>query len=190
MKKKLLVAFLIVTMLFTFTACGIGGSDSSSSSKKEETKKEEKKEKKEKPKKEEKKDPVLQIGETWEVDGMWKVTVNSVTPTDDRNEFSDLDPAAVYVINYTYENLGYEDSIMDGLYISFEMGQIVDSQGSMGFGYPAGEISLYPQAIPVGANHTAEEAIGLLNDGPFSIILNEYDSKDNTHKAKFEFAVE
>ena len=46
--------------------------------------------------------------------------------TKDRNEYSDKNPAAVYVVTYTYENIGYvdEDGIMDGLYIG------VDNPGS------------------------------------------------------------
>ena len=57
--------------------------------------------------------------------------------TKDRNEYSDKNPAAVYVVTYTYENIGYvdEDGIMDGLYVSLEDG-IVDSTGKMGYSYP------------------------------------------------------
>ena len=37
------------------------------------------------------------IGETWTVDGQWSLVVNSVTATEDRNEFAETNPAAVYV---------------------------------------------------------------------------------------------
>ena len=61
---------------------------------------------------------VYKIGESYILDGLWKITINSVEETDDRNEFSDKTPAAVYIITYTYENLGNDDGIMDGVYIS------------------------------------------------------------------------
>ena len=57
-----------------------------------------------------------------------EITVDSVETTDDRNEYSDKNPAAVYLVTYTYENLGYDDDIMNGLYISLDDG-IVDSAG-------------------------------------------------------------
>ena len=81
------------------------------------------------------------IGETWVVEGQWKLTVDSVEEVQERNEFSDKQPQAVYVINYTYENLGYEDDIMDGLYIDME-NSIIDSAGKMGYSYP-GDITFF-----------------------------------------------
>ena len=65
------------------------------------------------------------IEESYVVEGQWKITVDSVEVTDDRNEYSDKNPAAVYLVTYTYENLGYDDDIMNGLYISLDDG-IVD----------------------------------------------------------------
>ena len=44
------------------------------------------------------------IGESYVVEGQWKITVDSVETTDDRNEYSDKNPAAVYLVTYTYEN--------------------------------------------------------------------------------------
>ena len=57
------------------------------------------------------------IGETYVVEGQWKITVDSVEATDERNEYSDKKPNAVYVVTYTYENIGYESDYLDGLYI-------------------------------------------------------------------------
>ena len=83
------------------------------------------------------------IGETWVVEGQWKLTVDSVEETQDRNEFAEQQPQAVYIVTYTYENLGYESEYSDGLYLSME-DSIVDSAGKMGYSYP-GDITLYPQ---------------------------------------------
>ena len=42
-----------------------------------------------------------------------------------RNEFSEKEPAQVLILNYVYENIGYEDEFMDGLFFDLENGQIV-----------------------------------------------------------------
>ena len=83
---------------------------------------------------------MYKIGESYVVDGQWKITVNSVAATDDRNEYSDKNPAAVYIVTYTYENLGYEDEYSDGLFVSLDDG-IVDSAGKMGYSYP-GDVTI------------------------------------------------
>lgn len=46
------------------------------------------------------------LGETWTVDGQWSLTFNSVTTTDERNQFSDKTPAQVVILDYTYQNSG------------------------------------------------------------------------------------
>ena len=123
------------------------------------------------------------IGESWVVEGQWKLTVDSVEETQDRNEFSDMQPAAVYIVTYTYENLGYEDDIMDGLYISLDS-SIVDNAGKMGYSYP-GDISLYPQEAPVEATCQAQVCIGVDNPGSFKINAYEYDGNDEKQTATF-----
>lgn len=123
------------------------------------------------------------IGDTWTVEGQWKVTINSVEETADRNEYADTDPAAVYVISYTYENLGYESDGRDGLYIDFYDG-IVDSTGKMGYTYP-GDIVSYPQETPVGATCEAQSCIGVDNAGSFKIHFSTYDGNDQKQKAVF-----
>ena len=127
------------------------------------------------------------IGETYVVEGQWKITVNSITATDDRNEYSDKNPAAVYLVTYTYENLGYNDDIINGLYISLDDG-IVDSAGKMGYSYP-GDISMYPQETPVGASCQAQACIGVDNAGSFKINFYNYDSNGQKQSAVFEIDV-
>lgn len=125
-----------------------------------------------------------QIGETWVVENQWKVTVKSVEEDPERNEFSDYTPEAVYIVTYEYENLGYDDDIMDGLFISLEDG-IVDQAGKMGYGYP-GDVTLYPQETPVGAVCEAQACIGVDNAGDFKINFSTYDSNDVKQSAVFE----
>ena len=134
-------------------------------------------------------DVVLKVGDTWEVDGQWKLTINSVKATEERSEYADSQPSAVYVIDYTYENIGYEDDIMDGLYIELSSGQIVDSQGKMGYPYP-GNITNYPAETPVGASCDAETTIGVDNPGNFKLTCIQYDGNDEKQKATFDITVE
>lgn len=130
---------------------------------------------------------VYKIGESYILDGLWKITINSVEETDDRNEFSDKTPAVVYIITYTYENLGYDDGIMDGLYISLDDG-IVDNAGKMGYSYP-GNIVKYPQDTPIGASCEAQACIGVDNPGTFKINFSEYDNDYEKHTAIFEVEI-
>lgn len=60
------------------------------------------------------------IGDTWTVDGQWNITINSVRETSERNQYSDKNPTSVYIVTYTYENLGYKDEsgLMNGLFVS------------------------------------------------------------------------
>ena len=62
------------------------------------------------------------IGETWTVDGQWSLTVTGVTETAERNEFSEKAPAAVYIVDYEYTNIGYEDEdgIAKGIFFDME----------------------------------------------------------------------
>ena len=123
------------------------------------------------------------IGDTWTVDGQWSVTVNSVEETQERNQYSDKTPAAVYIVTYTYENIGYKDEYGDGLFISLE-DSIVDNSGKMGYSYP-GDITMYAQETPIGATCEAQVCIGVDNAGSFKIYFEKYDSNSNSHEAIF-----
>ena len=127
----------------------------------------------------------LAIGDTWTVDGQWELTITGVSETDERNEYSDKAPAAVYIVDYTYSNTGYvdEDGIMDGLYIDIA-DSIVDSTGSMGYSYP-GSIANYPDETPVGATCNAQACIGVDNAGSFQITVTKYDGANNKQSATF-----
>ena len=130
------------------------------------------------------------VGETWTVDGQWTLTINSAVATEERNEFSDKNPAAVYIVNYTYTNTGYEDEdgIMDGLYISIE-DSIVDSAGTMGYSYP-GDITNHPKETPVGATCNAQACIGVDNAGNFTLNVTQYDGDGKKQSAKFNIEIQ
>lgn len=174
MKKRILVLLILVASL-SLVACG-------NSEKKEETKGAkavvESKEKDEK---------VLKVGDVWEVDGQWKLTIDSVTTTSERNEFSDKKPSEVVIVKYTYENLGYEDDMQDLFLVPDE---IVDGNGEMGEIYPA-DIQVYPKETPIGSKTVgAEEAFGLNNvSDTVQVIFKTYDGNKKQQKITFECEV-
>lgn len=134
---------------------------------------------------------VYEIGDTWTVAGQWALTIDSVEEIDERNEYADTDPAAVYTITYTYENLGYEDKsgIMNGLYFDLSTAGIVDADKKMGYAYP-GDITMYPQEAPIDAKCEAQACVGVDNAGNFKLNVSAYDSDGNEQKATFSVVVE
>jgi hypothetical protein len=132
--------------------------------------------------------PVFNLGQTWTVPGQWRLTINYATEMTDRNPYSEKNPAAVYLIDYTYENIGYESNVMGGLYMSLDMEQIVDSNGYAGYTYPNSPI-YYPQVIPVGSKCHAQCCIAVDHKGTFKIYVNEYAGNDYTKNYKAIFNV-
>ncbi|MCH5210400.1 MAG: hypothetical protein J1F01_05485 [Oscillospiraceae bacterium] len=126
---------------------------------------------------------VYNIGETWTVDGQWALTIDGVTETKDRNQFSDKTPGAVYIVDYTYTNLGYEDKYSDGLYWSLD-DTIVDNAGFTGYSYPA-SVTKSPERAPVGATCKAQDVIAVDNPGGFTLTLSKYDSNSKRQSARF-----
>lgn len=168
MKKIFTLLSMSIILMLLLVACGDGSSSSSSSQDQSASQSE------------------FEMGETWTVDGQWELTVDSIEETGDRNEYSDQDPAAVYIVSYTYKNIGYNDAngIMDGLYFSLD-DQIVDSEGSMGYSYP-GEVQKYPQETPVGANCSAQVCIGVDHAGtPIRLSVIAYDGNETKQSATF-----
>ena len=130
------------------------------------------------------------LGETWTVDGQWKLTFDSVTTTDYRNQYSDKNPEQVVIIKYTYENLGYEGTFQD-LYISSMSMKVIDEKSEIASTYPA-EISVHPDETPIGTKCVgAEEAFGLNNDSKtITVYLDKYDGNSTKQKAKFILKVD
>lgn len=129
----------------------------------------------------------LGINDEWIVDEMWKLNINSVTTTDDRNPYSEDNPAQVVIVDYSYENLGYEDDIQD-LFITPE--NVVDQNGNVCEGYPA-DTQNSPKPTPVGAKtNNAQEAYGLISESnEIKIYFEEYDSNGNKYKVTFKVPV-
>ena len=134
---------------------------------------------------------VLGVGDTWVVDGNWKFTIDSVETTSYRNMFDDSDPAQVIVITYSYENLGYDGSIVDGLYIDLDMdASIVDATGEIVSTYPGGD--KYPQRIPVGAKCSGVQAYyGLENvSDKITVLISKYDNDYDKQSVKYSLNID
>lgn len=132
------------------------------------------------------------IGDTWTVDGLWKLTFNSVTTTDERNRFSDSTPSQVVVLDYTYENLGYENDILD-LYISSLDFTVIDENRNVADTYPAGT-NKSPRPTPVGARCVgAQEAFGLKDKSKkinVHVKMHGNGNYEDIYKAIFELDVD
>lgn len=123
------------------------------------------------------------LGEWWEVEKQWRLKIDSVSFTEERNRFSDKHPESVVVIKYTYENLGYKGRSQD-LYI--KPNNVIDGEKKVASTYPAGS-KVSPRPTPIGAiMEGAESSYGLTSSkGDISIHFDEYDDKSNKHKAVF-----
>ena len=115
------------------------------------------------------------------------MTVDAVKEVSERNEYADTDPAAVYLISYTYTNLGYTDpnQMLDGLFIDLILdGVIVDASDLTGYAYP-GDVTEYPVETPVGATCKAQVVIGVDNPGTFEIHFSTIDGNSESQSAVF-----
>ena len=89
----------------------------------------------------------------------------------------------MYVIDYTYTNLGYENKYDSGLYITID-DIVVDSDGMMAYGYP-GNLEKYPKETAVGQTCQAQECIGVDNAGDMKLTVVKYDGNGDKHKQSF-----
>lgn len=125
------------------------------------------------------------LDEWWEVENQWKLKIDSVSFTDERNQFSDKDPEAVIVIEYTYENLGYESDVQD-LFITPD--NVIDGEGKVTERYPAGSHTS-AKPTPIGATtEGAQESYGVTSEeGEIAVHFDKYD--DNSDKQKVVFII-
>lgn len=171
--KKLFSLLLVFGLCFTLVGCG-DSSESDNDSTKEKT---------------EQKEKVYSVGETFtfkeDSNDIYKFTINSVTSTDERNEFEESNPAQVITIDYTYENLGSDDP----LYVSSIDFTVIDAEGNVCSTYPLGSIDAYPQETPKGAKCTAKEAYGLIAQSSSIKLQLNTEWFDNSKAVNFELAI-
>ena len=175
MKTKILLSSLLVSAII-LNGC---------SSKKEETKTNSSTT--EQTKQETPKEKIYGLNDEWVVEGQWKLKITSVTPTAERNQFSEDKPAQVVVINYTYENLGYTSDVQD---LFLTPSTVIDEGKKVSKTYPAG-VKIYPKPTPVGAiMDGTQDAYGLQTESEtIKIIFENYDGNKKKQKATFEIPV-
>ena len=127
------------------------------------------------------------VGDTWTVDVEWSLTITGVTETERRDPLA-TDEEHVYIIDYTYTNLGHKDKTTGGLYMSiyteFTSDTLTDSHGQSG-GMSLLDVGNGPEDIPVGSTCEAQDAICLENAGDFTLEIRRFDNDGNGHSATF-----
>lgn len=119
---------------------------------------------------------VYTMGETWIVDGQWEFTVNSVevhrlcnSYSNDREGYTN---EMVVVINYTYKNLGYQNTNID-LWFSSISFDVYDGEGEAAETYACTH-DKGPKECIVGMKCTASQAYVLSNDSnTITLKVNE-----------------
>ncbi|CAD2079334.1 hypothetical protein GCM10007275_11370 [Jeotgalicoccus coquinae] len=126
-------------------------------------------------------------GEWWEISDEWRLKINQVYSTDERNQFSDKNPEQVVIINYTYENLGFEGSVQD-LYLTPY--NVIDSEGVIAETYPTSGIK-GARPAPIGSTmEEAEVSYGLSNSGgEIQIVFEKFDTSRNKHTGVFSIEI-
>lgn len=102
----------------------------------------------------------------------YTLVITGITEVRERNQFSDKNPAQVFLIDYTYKNIAGDE-----LFISEMNFQIIDEKGEMGETYP-GNITSYPQQTPAGATCKAQMVLCVSNNS-HEITLNYKDNMFN-----------
>lgn len=133
----------------------------------------------------------LKVGDTWTVDGQWSLTIHSVTPTSNRNPYSDKNPAQVFLVTFSYQNIGYYNNFYneDKLFFDLEPNgdaTYVDSNGELAYTYPADQTG-YAQETPQGAKCTNAQAVVAVNNisNTLTMTLEKNDSNGNKQTVKY-----
>lgn len=137
---------------------------------------------------------VYGLGETWVVDGMWELTVNSVKPhilcnkyENDREGYTN---EQVVLVEYTYKNIGRPDHNGSGLYIRpetvYDEKMVLANDDYFCYcGYQ--EI---PEFISIGSSCRVVMAVALENDSDeITIIFSQTDSYKQKHTVTFKVPV-
>ena len=114
----------------------------------------------------------IRVGDTWLIDGLFSITINSITEAN-VDTSSEPDIAAVYVIDYTYTNIGLKD---DDLYFSFTM-DTTDAAGKEVDYYYLSE-SVSPDFIKAGETMNCKQAVSVSKKGALTSNQWAYNDLD------------
>ena len=120
------------------------------------------------------------IGDTWTVPGQWRFRVDSVEKHYACNSVSKLTGEEVVIINYTYWNDGYENSIQN-LFFNFLNFSVYDSTGLAAEDYPCTH-EADGQTVIKGTHSSAGEAFILKNTGsPITLYVSHNTSTNGKY---------
>lgn len=126
----------------------------------------------------------FKLGEIIEVtteEGDYTITIDEIRKTDERNEYENRKPEAVYEIRYTYSNISMDST----LYIDDYSFTLIDEYGNTGYSYPNFS-DIYPAETVKGARSTAVMYQAAHKDS--DKILLSY--KDNMFNRVSDFFIE
>lgn len=115
---------------------------------------------------------------------LYSFKINKITTMNERNQFSDKNPAQVLLIDYTYKNIANTEEV----YLSEIHFKVIDSKGKIGYTYPNSPTN-YPQYIPIGASCDAQMIFGIDNLSE-KVTLNFYENIFENMTTSFEIPVE
>lgn len=176
--KKTLIMLLILVLLVSVVACD---KKTDAKDKKEEKKTAAKKEEKKKPE-----DKEYGLNEWWEVKGEWKLKIDEVTVTSERNKYSAKKPKQVVIVKYSYENTEAKKDVY--LYPK----TVVDAKKKVAYEYPAVIKGMTrPKALPTGTSiDGAMKVYGLENESDkITIYFERYSTGEKPEKFRAKFVV-
>lgn len=89
---------------------------------------------------------------------LYSIEIKGIKVMSERNQYSDKNPAEVYLIDYKYTNINNPEE----LFIGDSSYKVIDSQGKVGYTYPNSKTN-YPQGIPKGVSCDAQMVFGVDN---------------------------
>jgi len=115
---------------------------------------------------------------------LYSFKINKITTTEERNQFSDKNPAQVIIIDYTYTNIANpEDLFLGDIYF-----KVIDATGVVGYTYPNSPTN-YAQTIPAGATCNAQMIFGI-DHASKSVKVNFYQDLFGSVTKSFTVPVE
>ncbi|MCR4658527.1 MAG: hypothetical protein K5770_20200 [Lachnospiraceae bacterium] len=130
----------------------------------------------------------LRVRDVWTVEGSWSFSLDAVMPGITVGD-SDRNPAAVYMIQYTYWNEGLKGDDGSDKELIFSLSDhIIDNAGRAGYSMNV-DNSYEPQPVYPGQSCTAQIWVGVDNPGPFDVVVGEYDSTGNYQEVVYHLEV-
>ena len=115
---------------------------------------------------------------------LYSFKINKVTNMNERNQYSDKNPAQVILIDYTYKNIANTEEV----YLSEIYFKVVDSSGKIGYTYP-NSVTNYPQSIPIGVTCDAQMIFALDNLSS-NITLHYYENMFGSITKSFSIPIQ